>query len=108
MSEPRRHERVRTDIGGFDAVVDGGLPAGRLYVVGGPPGSGRTTVSSQFVASEAKQVKSCLYVSTRETEADIRQDVAGFGFDSGRGLDSGRSAPDGCDATALPEFLPGE
>lgn len=72
--------RIESGVAGFDALVDGGLPENRLYVVCGPPGSGKTTFCSQFVATGARRGEKALFVSIHETKADIREDMAGFEF----------------------------
>ena len=47
--------RVSSGVPGFDELVEGGLLKDRLYVVSGPPGSGKTTFSSQFITQGAKE-----------------------------------------------------
>jgi circadian clock protein KaiC len=42
-------ERVPTGIAGLDERIGGGLPKGSLTLVGGEPGSGKTTFSAQFL-----------------------------------------------------------
>jgi len=86
----RRHDQISTGVDGVDELVGGGLPAERLYVVSGPPGSGKTTFCSQFVTRGAQQGERCLYVSMHETEAGIRDDMAGFEFGFEEALDSKR------------------
>lgn len=75
--------RIESGVSGFDALVDGGLPENRLYVICGPPGSGKTTFSSQFVSAGARRGQKALFVSMHESKADIRADMSGyeFGFD---------------------------
>ncbi len=43
------HQRVSTGIAGLDAVLAGGLPQDRLYLVEGTPGTGKTTLALQFL-----------------------------------------------------------
>jgi KaiC/GvpD/RAD55 family RecA-like ATPase len=75
--------RVSSGVPGFDGLVDGGLLKDRLYVVSGPPGSGKTTFSSQFITEGAKSGENCLYVTMHETKEELMQDMSGyeFGFD---------------------------
>lgn len=81
---------VPSGVEGFDRVVDGGLPEGRLYVVCGPPGSGKTTFSAQFVAAGAAADDRCLFISMHESRGDIARDMAGYEFGFADALDSGR------------------
>jgi KaiC/GvpD/RAD55 family RecA-like ATPase len=75
--------RVSSGVPGFDEVVQGGLLKNRLYVVSGPPGSGKTTFSSQFITEGAKSGENCLYITMHETKEELMQDMSGsdFGFD---------------------------
>jgi KaiC/GvpD/RAD55 family RecA-like ATPase len=75
--------RVSSGVPGFDELVEGGLLKNRLYVVSGPPGSGKTTFSSQFITQGAKSGENCLYVTMHETKEELMQDMSGydFGFD---------------------------
>ena len=75
--------RVSSGVSGLDSLVDDGLPAGRLYVFSGPPGSGKTTVSTQFLVEGARQGEDCLFVSMHESREDIVEDMSSyeFGFD---------------------------
>ncbi|WP_435146705.1 RAD55 family ATPase [Halobaculum sp. P14] len=81
--------RVSSGVDGFDRLVDGGLPGGRLYVICGPPGSGKTTFSAQFVADGATDGERCLFISMHESRDDLEQDMAGYDFGFAEVLDSG-------------------
>lgn len=80
--------RISSGVDGFDALVDGGFPEGRLYVISGPPGSGKTTFCSQFVTAGALNGEKCLYVSMHESREDIRADMSGFEFGFDRALET--------------------
>ncbi|MFC7018277.1 MULTISPECIES: RAD55 family ATPase [Haloarcula] len=80
--------RLSTGVPGFDTLVEGGLLSNRLYVVSGPPGSGKTTFSSQFITQGAKEGESCLYVTMHETKAELMQDMAGYDFGFDRAMQS--------------------
>lgn len=69
--------RRRTGIGieGLDDVLLGGLPAERLYLVEGCPGTGKTTLAMQFLLEGKRLGESVLYVTLSESSAELR-DVA--------------------------------
>lgn len=81
--------RVSSGVSGLDSLIGGGLPTGRLYVLSGPPGSGKTTLSTQFLVEGVRQGEDCLFVSMHESRADIVEDMSGyeFGFDRAVGTD---------------------
>ncbi len=72
--------RVSSGVDGFDPLIDGGFPSNRLYVLSGPPGSGKTTFSAQFMAAGAAKGDTSLYVSMHETRDGIIADMADFNF----------------------------
>jgi KaiC/GvpD/RAD55 family RecA-like ATPase len=79
---------IATGVEGFDAMVGGSLPPGRLYVVSGPPGSGKTTLSAQFVTEGIRRNERCLYVSMHETESELIDDMSGYDFPFDRAVQS--------------------
>lgn len=82
--------RVSSGTDGIDHLIDGGFPADRLYVVSGPPGSGKTTFSAKFITDGAQRGEKCLYVSMHETADELVEDMSGFDFPFEQALESGR------------------
>jgi circadian clock protein KaiC len=77
-------ERAPTGIGGFDEVTGGGLPAGRVTVVVGGPGSGKTLFALQTLVSGAAQYEEPgLFVAFEESPEDVVANASGFGWDLG-------------------------
>jgi KaiC/GvpD/RAD55 family RecA-like ATPase len=72
--------RVETGVPGFDALVEGGLPEGRVHVVSGPPGSGKTTFCTQFLTHGAVEGEVGLLLSVHETEAQLIEDMGEYDF----------------------------
>ncbi len=73
-------ESLETGVPGFDRALDGGLPARRLYVLCGPPGSGKTTFSSRFIATGAANGERCLFVTMHETVDQLIADMSQYDF----------------------------
>ncbi|HEX8848810.1 MAG TPA: ATPase domain-containing protein [Gemmatimonadaceae bacterium] len=64
--------RARTGIAGLDAILGGGLPADRLYLVDGEPGTGKTTLALQFLLTGQAEGQRGLYVTLSETAEELR------------------------------------
>ena len=58
---------VSTGIAGLDDILRGGLTPGRLYLVEGNPGSGKTTLAIQFLLEGVRRGEPTLYVTLSET-----------------------------------------
>lgn len=72
--------RVSTGVSGLDDVLNGGLPAKRLYLVKGNPGVGKTTLSIQFLMEGVRRGEKALYITLSETEEEVRQVAASHGW----------------------------
>ncbi len=68
--------RIRTGIPGFDELIQGGLVPNRVYIVAGPPGSGKSTFGVQFLVQGAKEGERGLYVSLTEDPQNIIEDMS--------------------------------
>jgi circadian clock protein KaiC len=62
-----------TGIPGLDDVLRGGFPRNCMYLIGGLPGSGKTTLAMQFLLEGIKRGEKCLYVSLAETRDEIER-----------------------------------
>ncbi|MFB6095691.1 MAG: RAD55 family ATPase, partial [Halodesulfurarchaeum sp.] len=82
--------RRSTGCRGMDQLLSGGLPAGRLFVVSGPPGSGKTTFASQFITQGVKESRDCLYVTMHESREELVEDMRRFSFGFERAVTSER------------------
>lgn len=74
-------QRCSFGVPGLDTILHGGLPPGRLYLLEGQPGSGKTTLSLQFLLEGVKVGDRCLYVTLSETAEELRQVASSHKWD---------------------------
>lgn len=69
-----------TGIAGLDDVLGGGLERGRVFLIEGSPGTGKTTIALRFLIEGAERGERCLYVTLSETEDELRGSAASHGW----------------------------
>jgi circadian clock protein KaiC len=73
--------RISTGNVGLDAVLRGGLPPNRLYLVEGSPGSGKTTLALQFLLEGRTKGERGLYITLSETKDELQVVAGSHGWD---------------------------
>ncbi|GAC1340832.1 MAG: ATPase domain-containing protein [Acetobacteraceae bacterium] len=63
--------KLATGIPGLDEILNGGLQPGRVYLVEGTPGTGKTTLSLQFLLTGIANGQSGLYITLSESGAEL-------------------------------------
>ena len=76
--------RTSTGNQGLDAILRGGLPSNRLYLLEGAPGSGKTTLALQFLLAGAAAGERGLYITLSET----KEELLGVAFSHGWNIDA--------------------
>jgi circadian clock protein KaiC len=75
-------ERVPTGIPGFDVMIGGGFPLGRVVLILGEPGAGKTILCSQFLMNGLTRFgENGIYVSMDESKGHYAREMATFGWD---------------------------
>ncbi len=64
-------QRVSSGCAGLDEILHGGLPGGRIYLIEGDPGAGKTTLALQFMREGVSKGESALYITLSESRADL-------------------------------------
>jgi len=73
-------ELASTGVPGLDEVLGGGYTAGRLYLVEGYPGTGKTTLSLQFLLDGVARGEPVLYITLSETAEELAAAAASHGW----------------------------
>jgi circadian clock protein KaiC len=76
-----RLERMPTGVPGLDTVLSGGLLRGGIFIVEGPPGSGKTILGNQICFHQAADSGRALYVTLlAENHARMLLHIGQLGF----------------------------
>ena len=74
-------QKIATQIEGLDDILHGGLPAGRVTLIGGGPGTGKTVFGLEFLYRSALSGHPGIFISFEETAEGIRRNMASLGWD---------------------------
>ncbi len=79
---PSSNSRTPTGIPGLDKLLTGGLPKGRIVLLSGGPGTGKTILSSQFLVNGILDYEEPgVYVSLDENKQHLCEEMLDFGWD---------------------------
>jgi circadian clock protein KaiC len=72
--------RLPTGIPELDAVLRGGLLRGRIHLIEGRPGTGKTTIGLRYLIEGVKAGEKCLYVTLSETRQELLATAQNHGW----------------------------
>lgn len=85
--------KVNTGIPGLNELVDGGFPEGRVILVVGGPGTGKTIFCSQFLYEGIyKEKENGVFVSLDENKSHFYSEMKQFGWDFEKAEKEGKFA----------------
>ncbi|MFC5576738.1 ATPase domain-containing protein [Lysobacter niabensis] len=73
-------DTLSTGIAGLDSILRGGLTPHRLYLYQGVPGSGKTTMATQFLLEGVARGERVLFVALSETRHELQESAASHGW----------------------------
>lgn len=82
-----------TGVDGLNSMLGGGFPEGKIMIVFGGPGSGKTIMSTQFLVEGLKQGEAGVYISMEEPIKNIKENSKSFGWDLDAFEDEGLLRP---------------
>jgi circadian clock protein KaiC len=71
----------QTGVPGLDEILNGSLPKNHLYLLQGKPGTGKTTLSMQFLLNGLIHGERVLYVTFSETKLELQAVAQSHGWD---------------------------
>jgi len=75
--------QLSTGINELDELLRGGLVTGRMYLVSGEPGTGKTTLGMHFLEEGLRTGDTVLYIHGEESSAELVSNAATFAIDIG-------------------------
>jgi circadian clock protein KaiC len=89
---PRPNPVITTGVPGLDHILGGGLPAKRVFLFEGLPGTGKTTLALQFLREGVRRGEKTLYVTLAETRNELEAVAGSHGWELD-GIDIVEMAP---------------
>ena len=83
MNEGESPRKAATGVAGLDDIMAGGLSRGRVFLLEGAPGTGKTTIATQFLMEGEARGERGLYITLSENEEELREGAASHGWTLG-------------------------
>ncbi len=80
--QTRVPEKAALGVAGLDDILAGGLARGRVYLLEGSPGTGKTTIALQYLLQGAELGEKGLYITLSESDQELREGAASHGWDN--------------------------
>lgn len=74
-------ERQPSGVEGLDVVLNGGFPTGRIMLVEGAPGTGKSTLGLHFLIEGVRRFKTALFISVAQSRSELEMVAASHGMD---------------------------
>lgn len=90
--KPQSIPKTPTNVKGLDEVLQGGLPTGRLTIINGGPGAGKTVLALELLIRGTESNRPAVFVSFEESGKAIRRNALSLGWDLEQIEEEGRVA----------------
>lgn len=90
ITPDRKRKRCVTGIDGLDTILNGGIPRGNAVLITGSCGTGKTTLSLEFLVHGALDDENCLFISVTESSIKMLNNVVPYDFFEDSLIDDGK------------------
>lgn len=73
--------KIKTGIDGLDEMLGGGVPEGQIIALLGSCGTGKTTLSLQFIWNGLQNGQKGIFISLEEDEDSVKKNAMSYGWD---------------------------
>ena len=74
-------DRARSGVSGLDEILNGGIPRGRVILIAGGPGTGKTILATQFLVNGIKRYgENSVFVSLEENKQHYYSEMEKFSW----------------------------
>lgn len=80
-SEQSTIHQIETGISGLDELLRGGVVSGRMYLISGESGTGKTTLGMHFLVEGLAADETVLFIHGEETSPELHKNAAQFDID---------------------------
>ncbi len=75
-----RRDRCPTGIDGLDNILNGGIPRGNTIMLSGQPGTGKTSLSLEFLLHGAREGEKCIFIAATEPQEKLITNMIPYDF----------------------------
>lgn len=75
-----RRDRCPTGIDGLDNILNGGIPRGNTIMLSGNPGTGKTSLSLEFLLHGAREGEKCVFIAATEPQEKLITNMIPYDF----------------------------
>ncbi len=73
-------EKISTGVAGLDEMLGGGIPQGQIVALMGSCGTGKSTMSLQYIWNGLQKGDKCIFISLEEDEDAITKSALAYGW----------------------------
>lgn len=78
---PAEEPKLSSGLPGLDIMLDGGFNKGRVVLILGEPGTGKTIICSQYLYHGAKHGENCMFIGMNEPKSRFLKEMLNLGMD---------------------------